>query len=66
MIRGEDWKDIYGLIEASNSGIYQTINFLIELCKYMQIQINRLEKNNKKIKKRLNKIKKRIYERDNK
>ena len=60
MIRGEDWKDIHGLIAASNSGLYQTTNFLIELCKYMQIQISRLEKDNEKQKKELNKIKRKI------
>ena len=60
MLKHEDWKNINELICLSTSGLSKTDDILIEICKFMQMQINRLEKDNKNIKRELNKLKKKI------
>lgn len=60
MLKHEDWKDINELICLSTSGLSKTDDILIEICKFMQMQINRLEKDNKNIKRELNKLKKQV------
>lgn len=60
MLKHEDWKNINELICLSTSGLSKTDDILIEICKFMQMQINRLEKDNKNIKRELNRLKKKI------
>ena len=60
MLKHEDWKNINELICLSTSGLSKTDDILIEICKFMQMQINRLEKENKNIKRELNKLKKQV------
>ena len=56
----EYWKDINELICLSTSGLSKTDDILIEICKFMQMQINRLEKDNKNIKRELSRLKKQV------
>lgn len=60
MLKHEDWKNINELICLSTSGLSKTDDILIEICKFMQMQINRLEKDNKNIKRELNRLKKKV------
>ena len=60
MLKHEDWKNINELICLSTSGLSKTDDILIEICKFMQMQINKLEKDNKNIKRELNRLKKKI------
>ena len=60
MLKHEDWKDINELICLSTSGLSKTDDILIEICKFMQMQINRLEKDNKNIKRELNRLKRKV------
>ena len=60
MLKHEDWKNINELICLSTSGLSKTDDILIEICKFMQMQINRLEKDNRNIKRELNRLKKKI------
>ena len=64
MLKHEDWKDINELICLSTSGLSKTDDILIEICKFMQMQINRLEKDNKDIKRELNRLKKKVMKVD--
>lgn len=60
MLKHEDWKNINELICLSTSGLSKTDDILIEICKFMQMQINRLEKDNRNIKRELNSLKKQV------
>lgn len=60
MLKHEDWKDINELICLSTSGLSKTDDILIEICKFMQMQINTLQKDNKKIKKELYNLKNKL------
>ena len=60
MLKHEDWKNINKLICLSTSGLSKTDDILIEICKFMQMQINRLEKDNRNIKRELNRLKKQV------
>ena len=60
MLKHEDWKNINELICSSTSGLSKTDDILIEICKFMQMQINRLEKDNRNIKRELNRLKKQV------
>lgn len=60
MLKHEDWKNINELICLSTSGLSKTDDILIEICKFMQMQINRLEKDNRNIKSELNRLKKQV------
>lgn len=60
MLKHEDWKNINELICLSTSGLNKTDDILIEICKFMQMQINRLEKDNRNIKRELNRLKKQV------
>ncbi len=60
MLKHEDWKNINELICLSTSGLSKTDDILIEICKFMQMQINRLEKDNRNIKRELNRLKKQV------
>lgn len=60
MLKHEDWKNINELICLSTSGLNKTDGILIEICKFMQMQINRLEKDNRNIKRELNRLKKQV------
>lgn len=60
MLKHEDWKNINELVCLSTSGLSKTDDILIEICKFMQMQINRLEKDNKNIKRELNRLKKKV------
>ena len=60
MLKHEDWKNINELICLSTSGLNKTDDILIEICKFMQMQINRIEKDNKNIKRELNRLKKQV------
>lgn len=62
MLKHEDWKNINELICLSTSGLSKTDNILIEICKFMQMQVNRLEKDNRNIKRELNRLKKQVRE----
>lgn len=60
MLKHEYWKDNNELICLSTSGLSKTDDILIEICKFMQMQINRLEKDNKNIKRELSRLKKQV------
>lgn len=60
MLKHEDWKNINELICLSTSGLSKTDDILIEICKFMQMQINKLEKDNRNIKRELNRLKKQV------
>ena len=60
MLKHEDWKSINELICLSTSGFSKTDDILIEIYKFMQMQINRLEKDNRNIKRELNRLKKQV------
>lgn len=60
MLKHEDWKNINELICLSTSGLSKTDDILIEICKFMQMQINRLEKDNRNIKREINRLKKQV------
>lgn len=60
MLKHEDWKNINELICLSTPGLSKTDDILIEICKFMQMQINRLEKDNRNIKRELNRLKKQV------
>lgn len=60
MLKHEDWKNINELICLSTSGLSKTDDILIEIYKFMQMQINKLEKDNRSIKRELNRLKKQV------